>query len=157
MTSDIYADLDPDLYEIRILELQPSLVPSSWIYCSLSKAFVVDPPVYQALSYVWGDSSEKASIRVNGKPFEVTKNLFAALKRLRRRTFSILLWVDAICINQDNIPERNFQVQLMKQVYMHAERVLIWLGESEDDSDYAMDLIKAWSPPGAEAMEWCSC
>lgn len=153
MTSNIYFDLNRSLLEIRILELQSSLLPSSQIYCSLSKAIVLEPPVYHALSYVWGDSTEKVSIWVNGKPFEVTKNLFAALKRLRRRTVSIFLWVDAICINQDNILERNSQVQLMKQIFMRAERVLIWLGESEDDSDFAMDLIKAWSPPGAETME----
>jgi hypothetical protein len=61
--------------------------------------------------------------------------------------------VDAICINQQNIPERNFQVQLMKEVYSNAERVLIWLGECEDESDLAMDLIKTWAPPGAEQMD----
>jgi hypothetical protein len=155
MASSIYDNciLNPELYEIRVLELQPALLSSSPICVRLSKAFLADPPIYHALSYVWGTPSQTIPIFVNGQQFEVTKNLFGALKRLRRRTFSFLLWVDAICINQQNIPERNFQVQLMKEVYSNAERVFIWLGECEDESDLAMDLIKTWAPPGAEQMD----
>src|SRR5580700_5121291 len=53
------------------------------------------------------------------------------------------LWVDAICINQENITERNSQVQLMKSIYEKASRVLVWLGEEADDSDVALGLVSS--------------
>jgi hypothetical protein len=154
IASSIYSHciLNPDLDEMRVLELLPDLSASSPINVRLSKAFVAHPPKYQALSYVWGDSSEKVPILVDGKVFQIRKNLFAALKRLRPRNSSLLLWIDAICIDQENVRERNFQIQLMNQIYSHAEQVIIWLGDSEDDSDLAMDLIKTWAPPDAEKM-----
>lgn len=49
------------------------------------------------------------------------------------------LWVDAICIDQSNVSERNHQVQLMKQIYSSAERVLVYIGEEQDNSDDGMD------------------
>ena len=52
-----------------------------------------------------------------------------------------LLWIDALCINQDNISERSAQVQLMDKIYQQASRVLIYLGEAESGSDNAMDSI----------------
>ena len=154
MASTIYSHciLNPILYEIRVLELQPDLCDSSPISVRLSKAFVSDPPKYHALSYLWGDSSEKVPIFVDGKRFNIGKNLFAALKCLRLRDSSLLLWADAVCIDQENVSERNFQVRLMKQIYSSAEQVIIWLGENEDDSDLAMDLITTWAPPDAEEM-----
>lgn len=119
MASTIYSHsiLNPKLYEIRVLELQPDLCDSSPIRVRLSKAFISDPPEYHALSYLWGDSSEKVPIFVDGKRFNIGKNLFAALKCLRLRDSSLLLWADAVCIDQENVSERNFQVRLMKQVY----------------------------------------
>lgn len=53
----------------------------------------------------------------------------------------VIIWIDAICIDQSNIPERNYQVQQMRDIYRFAKQVLVWLGEEEDDSNLAMDLI----------------
>ena len=78
--------------------------------------------------------------------------LYTALKRLWQPNSGLLLWVDAICIDQTNVIERNQQVQLMKDVYSQAKETIIWLGESDRESDLAMDLIKAWASPGAEGM-----
>jgi hypothetical protein len=65
----------------------------------------------------------------------VTKNCEAALRRLRDKDGERILWIDAICIDQDNINERNHQVQLMKEVYSTAHQVIIWLGEASTDLD----------------------
>ncbi|KAE9367241.1 HET-domain-containing protein, partial [Stipitochalara longipes BDJ] len=124
------------------------------ISCELIKPELDSSLKYEALSYVWGQSTEQKQIMCNGTPFPVTGNLRAALRRLRRPDESRVLWIDQICIDQENIPERNQQVQIMRDIYRGAERVLIWLGEEEDDSDLAMDFIKTvvdaiWSlPPG---------
>ena len=77
----------------------------------------------------------------------VTLNLFKALQHLRLDTAPRVLWVDAICIDQDNIPERDAQVQLMGNIYRTAGRVIVWLGPEADNSAMLpplVDSLVAW-------------
>ena len=59
----------------------------------------------------------------------VTRNLYTALKQFRAEKLSEPFWIDAICINQGNLQEKNAQIKMMKEIYSHASRVLVWLGE----------------------------
>jgi hypothetical protein len=71
----------------------------------------VDLSQYIALSYEWGDPSEgMLSIKLDGKLFPVRKNLYSALWHIRSETCETRLWVDALCIDQENQEERNHQV-----------------------------------------------
>ena len=54
--------------------------------------------------------------------------LYMALKRLRFADSKRVLWVDAVCINQDDLEERRLHVQFMGQIYTQAKKVLVWLG-----------------------------
>ncbi|KAK0616470.1 heterokaryon incompatibility protein-domain-containing protein [Immersiella caudata] len=45
------------------------------------------------------------------------------------------LWVDALCIDQNNLAEKSLQVGMMGSIYGSAERVLIWLGPRKPSSD----------------------
>jgi hypothetical protein len=75
----------------------------------------------------------KPGIFVNDKEFKIGENLFQALRHLRQPSASRMLWIDAICINQSDISERNQQVQQMADVYTRAHRVIAWIGlETED-------------------------
>lgn len=88
---------------------------------------------YEALSYTWGPWTQKRTIVLNGKSgFHVTDNIFNALQRLRLRHRPRRLWIDAICIDQDNISERNAQLQIMGKIYKNADHVLVWLGDGDD-------------------------
>lgn len=90
---------------------------------------------YEALSYVWGKSSGKCTITLDGKKgVPVTDNLYAALRRLRRPDRRRVLWVDAVCIDQKNVVERNWQVQMMGRIYSNAARVVVWLGDADGPS-----------------------
>jgi hypothetical protein len=89
-----------------------------------------------------------AEISVNGRPFWAGRNLVLALRHLRSPTHSLLLWVDAICINQANTAERNAQVSLMAFVYARAQRVIAWLGPSSDGRRTHTDAFHAM------AVEW---
>lgn len=73
--------------------------------------------------------------------FEATTNLEAALRHLRLVDEPRLLWVDAICINQQDDNEKGHQVRQMGRIYQKCFQVCLWLGEAADDSDYAMDLL----------------
>jgi Heterokaryon incompatibility protein (HET) len=92
----------------------------------------------------WGDISEELkTIYINQRPFQVTRNLFSALHRLRIRSFSQFeyLWVDSLCINQGAVLERNNQVALMGRIYAMAANVVVWLGEQSHDSNQAIDFM----------------
>ena len=118
---------------IRLLRLQPG-PRDELISCNLQPAnFNDNLPAYEALSYVWGSSSDTRSIICNGREIAVTRNLRNALRRLRRRDSTRLIWVDAICINQRNDEERGHQVRHMGSIYQCATRVLIWLGKDESE------------------------
>ncbi len=94
-----------------------------------------------ALSYCWGDINNKTWLNCSGRRLALTKNLLDAIRRLRRKDKTIILWIDQICINQEDLEERSSQVLLMQQIYKNATNVLIWLGDKADDSNMALDLI----------------
>lgn len=116
--------------EFRILILQPSSTFSSDIICSLENVSLESHPPYEALSYVWGDKATCGStIILEGKQKGVTENLAAALRHLRLENEPRNLWVDALCIDQEDINERDDQVMHMKEIYQHCATDLLWLGE----------------------------
>jgi ankyrin repeat protein len=97
---------------------------------------------YAALSYTWGNTSRPCDIIVNGSNMAVTKNAYLALRDLRCQEQDQVLWVDALCINQDDNDEQGQQVQQMGSIYSEAKRVFIWLGEATYDTDYVMYYMK---------------
>ncbi|EXF80650.1 hypothetical protein CFIO01_06356 [Colletotrichum fioriniae PJ7] len=116
------------------------------IKIQLQIADLQERPQYEALSYTWadedGDSSkcERAYIGQRWDILPITKNCFNALRRLRWPVRSRRLWVDAICINQNDVGERSHQVGIMQDIYNYAERVLIYLGEDAEEPDTASSI-----------------
>jgi hypothetical protein len=100
---------------------------------------------YEALSYCWGTGLATEEIKMveptRDDKFYVRPNLHAALKALRDPKQNIYLWVDAICINQENKMEKNTQVLKMAEIYNEADNVCIWLGESTETSHAAIAFI----------------
>ena len=97
---------------------------------------------FEALSYVWGDANDTKTIKIGGVDVSVTQSLEAALRHLRYHDRPRTLWVDYICIDQNNISERNQQVANMGLVYEFSKRVLVWLGEATPDTKIGMDIIQ---------------
>ena len=100
------------------------------------------PVWYTALSYVWGVAASVMPMLCNGRPFHTTRNLDIALRRLRQTDAAIMLWIDQICINQDDLNEKSQQVILMSKIYQRAWSTIVWLGEEADNSGNAMDTLK---------------
>ncbi|CAI6094545.1 unnamed protein product [Clonostachys chloroleuca] len=89
---------------------------------------------FAALSYVWGTSNKERHIVVNGITRRVTRNLDEALRRLARSDEfrgEYKIWIDAVCINQEDEQERAVQVRKMRQIYSSAWKVISWLGEND--------------------------
>lgn len=142
----VYQGLELTVSEFRILNLSPSSNKSDEIHCTLGKtrfkSILQDEPLYEALSYTWGDAREKRIIYVNKCPFPVTVSLYTALLYLRRSQVPRVLWIDAICINQEDLAEKTHQVSMMRSIYSSAAGVLLWLGESDKDIRKAMALLQ---------------
>jgi len=85
---------------------------------------------YTAISYMWGSLEETTAITIDGMPVTVGKNLAAALNCLRSNPLC-KIWVDAICINQDDVDERNVQVMRIRDIYSQSLATTIWLGDDE--------------------------
>ncbi|KAK1715448.1 heterokaryon incompatibility protein-domain-containing protein [Colletotrichum acutatum] len=100
------------------------------------------PYQYEALSYAWGDTTKRVEILLEGQPFKITQNLETALHRLRSAKEDRLLWIDAVCINQQDRSEVNLQVKRMWAVYRYASKVIVFLGEGTANTHHAIDLIQ---------------
>ncbi|XP_024394753.1 heterokaryon incompatibility protein 6, OR allele [Physcomitrium patens] len=147
-SSTIYTSLDRTRKEIRLLEIV-SADPD--VTLKLHVASLVDEPVFSALSYVWGYPPVWVDIRADGAAISVTQNFVDAVrdvhrlwtsKGLDRPLESRRLWADAVCINQEDVTEKNFQVPLMKEIYSGAEQVLSWLGKSGEPTDGAFEALQ---------------
>ncbi|KAN0091701.1 Heterokaryon incompatibility protein (HET) domain containing protein [Hyaloscypha variabilis] len=88
-----------------------------------------------------GMHAKKKPICADGKVFEATANLESALRHIRKADVAEVLWVDAVCINQEDTVEQNQQVHLMKSIYSEAHAVLIWLGDGDEHSDTLFEII----------------
>ncbi|KAI1406814.1 heterokaryon incompatibility protein-domain-containing protein [Hypoxylon sp. FL1857] len=137
--ADIYPPLDPTRQQVRFIEIIPSNDDEQPVGCLLQTVDLKQDLRYAALSYFWGDPNVTQDIVVNGVTLPVTTNLASALWHLREDGFPKnnetgeiqLLWVDAICINQDDVSERNHQVTLMAHLYHNATSVFSWLGPAD--------------------------
>lgn len=116
--------------DIRLLTLRPALTESQPITCRLQEASLNEKehPPYEALSYTWGARQGTVPISCDGKTLLVTPNCESALRHLRLKLKSRVLWIDAICIDQTSVSEKNQQVPLMGELYHLATRAIIWLG-----------------------------
>ncbi|KAL3423302.1 hypothetical protein PVAG01_05049 [Phlyctema vagabunda] len=126
---------------IRLLYIYPTKATSLPIRCRVQETNIDECsmyPKYKALSYVWGASGITSTIYINEKRFEVTANCFAALRRLREIK-TTYVWIDAICINQNDKDEKKTQIPLMRDIYYFADEVICWLGYSESDLERDRD------------------
>ncbi|KAM0081517.1 hypothetical protein ACKRZS_006303 [Fusarium odoratissimum] len=141
----------PSPSHMRLVYLHPGTDEA--VYCELITVSIESAPSYEALSYTWGDPSRRESINMTTQgsettqQFSVTSNCYSALKRLRYRYRTRVLWIDALAIDQSNVDERNYQVSLMSRIYSQAASVVVYLGESGDNSDLAIAFIMECDDP----------
>jgi hypothetical protein len=152
---------------IRLCKILPGSRTDDQV-CVLSthKLSAPDCPSYEALSYVWGSpepsyqlrcvcetssddtsTSTEVSLTSLSTFLDIGPNLRSALLRLRNKAYARIFWIDAICINQENITERGQQVGIMGEIYRRAVSVLIWLGEENEETVPALRcllLLYSW-------------
>ncbi|KAF2027854.1 hypothetical protein EK21DRAFT_11979, partial [Setomelanomma holmii] len=120
-----YKPLDTTKQSIRLAEITPD-DSNDLIICHLSDCDLARKPSYTALSYTWDRGNEQRDLLCDGKVMPIGSNLCNFLHRFRDRqeTCAERLWIDAICINQDDVGERNHQVAQIRSIYTVANRVI---------------------------------
>ncbi|RYC55228.1 hypothetical protein CHU98_g10985, partial [Xylaria longipes] len=133
---EFYHPLTPEF--IRVFELEAGKFSDPIVGRLVPQA--IDGEPYEAVSYVWGDTRKRHDITIDGATLSVTANLHGALTAFRHRPLSgsssssdgsdpgtgparrqvRRLWADAVCINQEDLPERTSQVELMARIFAGA-------------------------------------
>ncbi|KAF4946945.1 hypothetical protein FSARC_14077 [Fusarium sarcochroum] len=134
----MYRKLEPDSF--RVLEILAGQLEDP-VKCRLKQVAIRNDVQFEALSYCWGTSKAKNSVECNGKNFRITENLLGALRALRYADKARSVWIDAMCINQVDMKEREQQVMKMVQIYSKASKVIIWIGEGDYATRKAMEAI----------------
>ena len=151
-TASIYQPLQH--HEIRVI----TLAPGKWndqLECTLEIVSLDDNPLYETLSYVWGDPSvQKKSIFLQKQLFQVTQSLESVLRHLRHQDTERTMWIDAICINQKDDAEKSVQVRQMQLIYARTSHLVIWVGEASEDSDLGMETLKQVGEELKEGNYW---
>lgn len=146
-----YARLDPAHREIRLLELGPGSYEDDLVLSLRIASLNQAPPDYHALSYAWGQGVSTRKAMFDGKGTIIGRNLDCALRHIRcSLSEDTLLWVDALCINQQDVDERSSQILLMKEIYSLAERVFVYLGPERPGDANAITCIRHDSVPQSE-------
>ncbi|KAJ0115241.1 Heterokaryon incompatibility protein 6 [Diaporthe amygdali] len=97
---------------------------------------------YEALSYTWGGTERTETIIANGRSLEATNDLYLALTSLRQEDTDRILWMKAICIDQENARERTHQVRQMARIYESTDTVILWLGQATYTINVALDSLR---------------
>ena len=139
--------------EIRLVTIHAGNSEDN-ISCSLSTVSQNGNPHYWALSYVWGSQEDPKSILLDNIKWHVTRNLYTALSHLRKQDEDVIVWIDALAINQSDIPERNVQVSSMRNVYSQASSTFIWLCDADHEFDPGVEAYfaasQAWFTANAD-------
>jgi len=138
----IYSPLQASFGKIRLLALLPGPFGTA-ICCQLHETNLHrnSPPRYEALSYAWGSAEDPVVIYIGKGTLSVTKNLADALQHLRYPDRPRTLWIDAICVNQQDLEERSQQVPRMADIYTLAQCVVVWLGPEAEDSSRTLRTL----------------
>ena len=134
---------------IRLLCLRPGNDPQP-LFCYLIQVSLDDSPLYNAVSYTWGDAASKQTILCDGYLVQITSNLYDAIQLCRLQDVEHVLWADQLCIDQENIEERNQQVAMMGRIFRSSRNCLAYLGKATEADAQAVQLIHDIDERGEE-------
>ncbi|KAK1980903.1 heterokaryon incompatibility protein-domain-containing protein [Colletotrichum cereale] len=133
--------------EIRLLVLEPAvddLQPLQGFLChaSLRETYLGNmAPQYEALSYVWGCDKKVDDLETPTGSLPITHSLRSALRRVRHPSKPLLVWADAVCINQQDNREKSAQVKMMGKIYSAADRVLVLLDDGVESHEAELQSL----------------
>jgi Heterokaryon incompatibility protein (HET) len=152
----LYNDLPllPTEQTIRLMNLRPASDRDAPLIAELFIVSLDTNPQYACLSYCWGPPTIMCPVTCNNVMLPIRENLALALGSIRSMS-SLPLWVDQICINQDDISERSAQVSCMKRIYIQASKTFVYIGEPDSDAtEDACEVLEQLTIPWLSTMNW---
>ncbi|KAI4943934.1 hypothetical protein J4E91_009081 [Alternaria rosae] len=153
---------EPDMFQhsilpkekgsFRLIQVRPDLSVDGLLDCYLQNALVQESN-YVCLSYTWGQPGDECSIKLDGKLCYVRRNLYDFLQAARQRLTFCTLWIDALCINQTDVEERNHQVQQMGNIFADAKMVVSWLGNNLETQTFVQTMGLEFDRQGWKTWE----
>jgi hypothetical protein len=145
------AQLDPFRYTsipighktIRLLLIYPR-PPEGAMKCALFQGPLSSAPRYEAISYCWGSSDRDSEITVNGQSLMVPSSSLRVLKVRSSFWEPKLVWIDSVCIDQNNDAERSRQISFMKDIYGKASSLSIELLATPDEEAIKAEFRASW-------------
>lgn len=131
--------------EIRLVQVHLSDDRDSDVQCTVSGHSILESPPYVAISYTWGNSSERRNITLNGKRLSIGLNSWVVLWQARLHRVAHHVWIDVLSIDQASVTEKSIQVGLMGVIFSGAMYVLASLGLHGDDSAFLSEQINAYT------------
>ncbi len=128
---------------IRLLWLKPSTGSNTSLTCDIAEVSLDGAPEFTALSYSWESHRGDGWIICNSAQLKISANCEAALRSLQLASVKRALWIDAICIDQTSIADKNQQIPIMQEIYGRAKEVVLWLGPSNKHTNGIMRILKA--------------
>jgi hypothetical protein len=126
--------------QIRLIRLEPGSGDAP-LEGSIEHVSVDSPGKFSAISYAWGIADYSQALTTPTGPIIITMSLFSVLKEIREKGDRPLLWVDAVCIDQENSDEKVTQIRLMRTIYSKAFDVVAWLGHEEHNSSQVIKTL----------------
>ncbi|KAH7110725.1 heterokaryon incompatibility protein-domain-containing protein [Dactylonectria macrodidyma] len=154
-----YRPLNKERREVRIVELYPKSfrdrTERQYVSCytqlvALGAAASHFSEPYVALSYTWGDAAKRVPIYLDNCVAHVTENLSLALQHFEQEDLALRIWIDSICINQNDEAEKNHQVGMMAEIFTRASMVLVWLGPGGGGAEEGVETLRKM---GTEAVQ----
>jgi hypothetical protein len=124
--------------QIRLIRLLPHADFNDPVHAIVEIWDRNSAPPFSAVSYVWGEPLPQEAISIDGLLLPITPNCLYALKQVRLHHPQDYVWVDAICINQEDMEEKAAQVAMMGEIYAKATRVLACIGPADACSDIVL-------------------
>jgi len=146
--TNLYRSLPVGSNRIRLLDLKAAIAPGDDLVGRIRVVNLNHSPRFTALSYVWGAKATPSDTIVCQPlscSLEITSGCYDALRHVRSVFGAVTIWVDAICVNQEDDDEKVAQIRYMGDIYTRAEAVYVWLGEGSSASDRAIRFLKAHS------------
>ena len=150
--SFLYIELLNPAQDLRLLHIKPGRDDAT-VDCSLSVFDLRTAPIYAAISYTWGDPQPTRTITINGNTVQVGINCHYALWQVRQKSRATYYWIDALCIDQSNMDEKNRQVQIMNEIFSRAGCVLVSLGSGSEYSYFLMENLRG-APGPRDDSSW---
>jgi hypothetical protein len=137
--------IPPASRSIRVLHIHAQsddATEGQAIKCDLSVEDLDAQPKFDALSYVWGPpAAGYYQLSCGSATLSVSRNCYSALWHLRKKLGTFCIWIDAVCIDQENVQEKEQQIGLMGEIYANAYEVYIWLGKGDSATQRAMAYL----------------